>query len=171
MVNADGEVVGMNLSENTLYYTGEALTPPAATLTSETGAAYTEGEDYTLTYYQVVEDENGEAVEVAVAPESIKDIGTYHVVAAPTGNGALSGEAWATFTVDTRQVGDVDGDGKITISDVTMIQRYVAEFITLTDVEMLAADTDGDGIVDIKDATHLQMYLAEFHAVLGKQPA
>ena len=52
-----------------------------------------------------------------------------------------------------------------------MIQRYVAEFITLTDVEMLAADTDGDGIVDIKDATHLQMYLAEFHAVLGKQPA
>ncbi len=171
MVNADGEVVGMNLSENTLYYTGEALTPPAVTLTSETGAAYTEGEDYTLTYYQVVEDENGEAVEVEVAPENIKDIGTYHVVAAPTGNGALSGEAWAAFTVDTRQVGDVDGDGKITISDVTMIQRYVAEFITLTDVEMLAADTDGDGIVDIKDATHLQMYLAEFHAVLGKQPA
>ena len=63
------------------------------------GVEYAEGEDYTLTYYQVVEDEDGEAVEVEIAPENIKDIGTYNVVAAPTRNGVLSDSAWAQFTV------------------------------------------------------------------------
>ena len=172
MVNADGEAVGMNLSKNTVYNKGEALTLPAVTLTSETGAAYTEDEDYTLTYYQVAEDENGEPIEVEIAPENIKDIGTYNVVAAPTRNGVLSGEAWATFTVTDYQIGDVDGNGKITINDVTTIQKHLAEVEILTGNALLAADTNGDGVVDIKDATHLQMYLAKFEGVvLGKKAA
>lgn len=128
MVNADGDVVEMNLSENTLYCTGEALTPPAVTLTSEMGVEYAEGEDYTLTYYQVVEDEDGEAVEIEVAPDNIKKTGTYNVVATPTRNGVLHGEAWATFTVTDYQIGDVDGDGVINITDATHLQKYLAEF-------------------------------------------
>ncbi len=166
MVNADGDVVEMNLSEDTLYYTGETLTPPVVTLTSEMGVEFAEGEDYTLTYYQVVEDENGEPVEVEIAPENIKDIGTYNVVAKPTRNGVLSGEAWATFRV-TAGVGDVDGDGRITICDVTAIQRYLAEYEELTDDQLAAADTNGDGNVTIEDVTYLQMYLAEYDLQLG----
>lgn len=99
MVNADGGIVSMNLSDQYVPYTGEPITPPAVTLTSEMGVEYAEGEDYTLTYYQVVEDEDGEAVEVEIAPENIKDIGTYNVVANPTHNGVLSGSAWAQFVV------------------------------------------------------------------------
>ena len=171
MVNADGEAVGMNLSKNTLCCTGEPLDLPAVTLTGEKGEAYTEGEDYTLTYYQVVEDKDGEPVEVEIAPENIKDIGTYNVVATPTRNGVLSGEAWATFTVEARQIGDVDGDGSIDINDATTIQRYIADAVILSDDALLAADTNGDGVVDINDVTHLQKYIAEYDGiVLGKQP-
>ena len=171
MVDAGGDVVEMNLSGNTLRYTGSPLISPAVTLTSETGVAYTEGEDYTLTYYQVVEDKDGEAIEVEIAKEKIKDIGSYNVVATPTRNGVLHGQSWATFKVAEMSVicGDVDLDGKITISDVTAIQLHIAELDILSGDALLAADTNGDGTVDITDATHLQLYLAEYDVVLGKQ--
>ena len=171
MVDAGGDVVEMNLSGNTLRYTGSPLISPAVTLTSETGVAYTEGEDYTLTYYQVVEDKDGEPIEVEIAKENIMDIGTYNVVATPTRNGVLHGQSWATFKVAEISVicGDVDLDGKITISDVTAIQLHIAELDSLSGDALLAADTNGDGTVDITDATHLQLYLAEYDVVLGKQ--
>ena len=57
-----------------------------------------------------------------------------------------------------------------TASDVTEIQRHLAELTHFTDEKLALADTDGDGKVDIGDATHLQKYLAEFDGiVLGKQ--
>ena len=169
MVNADGEVVGMNLSENKLYCTGDTLTPPAVTLTSEMGVEYAEGEDYTLTYYQVVEDTDGEPIEIEIAPENIKDVGNYTVVATPTRNGVLSGEAWASFAVVERPIirGDADRNGVVDIRDVTEIQRHVASFITLEGSALLAADIDGDGDVDIQDATLIQRKLAEFEDTYG----
>ena len=67
-------------------------------------------------------------------------------------------------------IGDTDRDGKITISDVTEIQKYLAEFVQFTGEQLTLADTNGDGKIDIGDATHLQKYLAEFDGiVLGKQ--
>ncbi len=68
-----------------------------------------------------------------------------------------------------RKIGDVDGNGSINISDVTAIQRHIAELDVLTGDALIAADTNGDGVVDITDATHLQKYLAEYDVVLGKQ--
>ena len=67
-------------------------------------------------------------------------------------------------------IGDVDGNGSINISDVTAIQRHIAELDVLTGDALIAADTNGDGFVDITDAAHLQKYLAEYDVVLGKQP-
>lgn len=63
-------------------------------------------------------------------------------------------------------IGDVDGDGKITVSDVTAIQKHIAEVVELTDRELDSADTNGDGKVAIDDATYLQLYLAEYDVVL-----
>ena len=66
--------------------------------------------------------------------------------------------------------GDTNGDGKIDINDVTVIQRCMAEYIELTAELEAVADVNGDDKVDINDATHLQKYLAEFQGVvLGKQ--
>lgn len=64
-------------------------------------------------------------------------------------------------------IGDIDGDGNITISDATAIQRYLAEMITLSPDQLIAADTDGNGEVTINDATQLQKYLAEYDVILG----
>lgn len=54
--------------------------------------------------------------------------------------------------------GDADGDGEITIIDVTTIQRHLVDMIQLSDERLLAADVSGDGI-DITDATWIQRWL------------
>ncbi len=65
--------------------------------------------------------------------------------------------------------GDSNGDGEISIRDVTAIQRFLAQLNTLSEKQLGAADVNFDGVVDIKDITLLQMYFAEFDVVLGKQ--
>ena len=64
--------------------------------------------------------------------------------------------------LDSVLLGDANGDGNVNISDVTDIQRVVAEMDTLDDLRKKAADINGDGVVMIDDATFLQTYLAEF---------
>ncbi len=94
------------------------------------------------------------------------DENTIGLKADTDGNGTYETE----LPANTFQIGDTDGDGKITISDVTEIQRHLAELIHFTDDQLILADTNGDGKVDIGDATHLQKFLAEFDGiVLGKQ--
>lgn len=63
--------------------------------------------------------------------------------------------------------GDVNLDGKTNISDVTALQRYLAEFIDFNAFQTVLADTTCDGEISIDDATLIQMYLAEFDVVLG----
>lgn len=77
-----------------------------------------------------------------------------------------------TFTCrSSAMIGDTNLDGRITISDVTAIQRHIAELDIFTDEQIALADTNGDGVINITDATHLQKYLAEFDGiVLGNQP-
>lgn len=57
-------------------------------------------------------------------------------------------------------VGDVNCDSEINISDVTLIQKYLASKVALTNEQILLADTDDDGTVDIFDVTHIQKRLA-----------
>ena len=57
--------------------------------------------------------------------------------------------------------GDVDGNGKVDISDATAIQLYLAEMANLTDEQLAAADVNNDGKTDISDATQIQLFLAE----------
>jgi len=62
-------------------------------------------------------------------------------------------------TVIPYLLGDVDGDGSVSIIDATCIQRHLAELPVLSYNES-AADTDGDGSVTIIDATCIQQWLA-----------
>ena len=59
-------------------------------------------------------------------------------------------------------LGDANGDGRVTISDVTAIQRYIAEICDFSRTQFLAADVDKNGAVTIDDATRIQNYLAEY---------
>lgn len=88
------------------------------------------------------------------------------------GVGNYSGIISIPYEKQKNNIGDTDCDGYITISDVTEIQKHLAELIHFSNEQLALADTDGDGKIDIGDATHLQKYLAEFDGiVLGKQVA
>ena len=63
--------------------------------------------------------------------------------------------------------GDINGDDMVNVSDVTMLQRYLADMCDLYDEQRAIADTNADGSIDILDATYLQMYLAEYDVVLA----
>lgn len=57
-------------------------------------------------------------------------------------------------------LGDVDGDGNVTILDATCIQRHLASIPVFAYNEP-AADTDDDGTVTVLDATLIQRHLAQ----------
>lgn len=66
-------------------------------------------------------------------------------------------------TTASRPVGDVDNDGKVTINDVTYLQKSIARISGVTALEKLDAaycDVNGDGSINIKDATQIQMMIA-----------
>ena len=62
-------------------------------------------------------------------------------------------------------LGDADMDGTVSISDVTEIQRHIAEHIQLTGKAAANADYNQDGVINIDDATAIQRFLAEFAPV------
>ena len=57
-------------------------------------------------------------------------------------------------------IGDADLDNEITVSDVTLIQKHIANIITLNENAQLLSDVDFSGTINIKDATIIQYYLA-----------
>ena len=58
--------------------------------------------------------------------------------------------------------GDLNSDGAVNISDATILQRYLAEFIELDDGLLTLADVNLDGDVNVKDVTEIQRIAAEF---------
>ena len=58
--------------------------------------------------------------------------------------------------------GDADGDGKVTITDATMIQKYIAEYEMPENFQPEACDINGDDRITISDVTEIQRYLAGF---------
>lgn len=58
-----------------------------------------------------------------------------------------------------RMRGDVDGDGKITQDDATLIAKATAHMITLTGADLWCADVDADGDVTSSDTKEINTYL------------
>ncbi len=62
--------------------------------------------------------------------------------------------------ISTGIMGDADKDGSLTILDATHIQRYLADLIDESQIDLDVADYDGDGNITILDATAIQRNLA-----------
>ena len=60
---------------------------------------------------------------------------------------------------ETVKRGDTNGDGKITLMDLTNVQRHLLEKKKLTDENLISADTNGDGNITLIDLTRIQRYL------------
>ena len=61
--------------------------------------------------------------------------------------------------VEEEVIGDVDGNGVISVSDVTLIQKYLADLTEFTAEQIKIADVNGDGVVNVHDATAIQLLL------------
>ena len=57
-------------------------------------------------------------------------------------------------------LGDVNLDGQITIDDVTLAQKYLANLIDLSEQSQKNADIDKNGQINIDDVTDIQKYMA-----------
>lgn len=64
-----------------------------------------------------------------------------------TGMTAVSGSTSLTIVV----TGDVNGDGRITITDVVKLQRYTVSACELDEAAMMAGDINGNGRITITD--------------------
>lgn len=58
-------------------------------------------------------------------------------------------------------LGEVSGDGELTITDCTIIQQALAHLTQLSEHQYMLADFNGDKTVTITDATAIQKYLAK----------
>ncbi len=70
---------------------------------------------------------------------------------------------FSTYVVVENKIklGDVNGDGKINVTDAILILRYNAEIETLTGSQKAAADVTGDKQVNTKDAIDILRYDAQ----------
>ncbi|MBR3988581.1 MAG: hypothetical protein IKK10_04680 [Clostridia bacterium] len=59
-------------------------------------------------------------------------------------------------------MGDADGNDKINIKDATVIQKYVANLILLSQKQVALADADNSAKINVKDATSIQKFLAGY---------
>ena len=57
-------------------------------------------------------------------------------------------------------IGDVDLDGKVTIQDATLMQRYCADNVTIDNIQLSFSDADSNGDININDATTIQKIVA-----------
>lgn len=58
-------------------------------------------------------------------------------------------------------IGDANESGAISISDATLIQKYLAFIINDSELNLKASDCNDDGKVSVKDVTCIQKYLAK----------
>ena len=105
-VDANGDVVSMQLSTDTVAYTGGPVVLPTVKVEktqegAEGGMAPLPQGAYKLTYYRIndVDGEPSEADRVEVDPTAIVDPGSYCVVATPTDGADWTGSAFANFRV------------------------------------------------------------------------
>ncbi len=56
--------------------------------------------------------------------------------------------------------GDADMDGKVTIKDATLIQKYSADLEELEGTAFTQANVSGDAAVNVRDATYIQKFVA-----------
>jgi len=59
------------------------------------------------------------------------------------------------------EIGDVDGDGEITVIDASCVQSHVAQLIIIADDRIAFADANKDGVISIMDATMIQRFVAQ----------
>ena len=75
-------------------------------------------------------------------------------------NMKLSGRITLNEPTETILYGDVNNDGVINVTDATLVQKYAADLIKLSDDELKRADVNFDGVVNVHDSTLIRKFAA-----------
>lgn len=121
---------------------------------SHNAAPNTDGVDMRSGVAVLTMKKSGASQSITSAPKAI---------ATKDANGALSPITKPRVTDDPlggRMLGDVDGDGNITLRDAMFIFQAKANKRTLSGVSALCADTDKDGKITLRDAMFILQYKA-----------
>lgn len=110
---------------------------------------------------------NGETVSNATANTAKwtpTQVGEYEISVTATDSEGSTVTEKKTFVIFDptagKLIGDVNGDGKIDITDARDIQKYSTKALFFDEDQLICADSNSDGHVDIKDTTHIQKKLA-----------
>lgn len=159
-------VTDPNGNQNTPYYTLGSTYKFTPNITGKyTVNVYVQGSDNTTvnkTYnYTVVSGD----VPTTTSPVTLPPETTVSPTTAPTPTTSPAPTTPVPTTAPVTDpgviVGDVDGDGVVTILDATYLQKYLAEYDDFSNVKLEAADINGDGLITIVDATLIQNMLAK----------
>lgn len=74
----------------------------------------------------------------------------------------LFGTATAFAAESELLLGDVNSDSTISVSDATLLQKYIADLVDLSDEQLKVADFDQDGTINISDVTAIQNILYQY---------
>lgn len=121
------------------------------TLTVRSQTGYTR--DYTITF----------KTSVACA----LTLSVYNTGSDPTDTPPDTDDSETTPTTPTYKLGDVNNDGKISISDLGAIKLNLLSEYTFSDTEKLAADINKDGKVSISDLGAIKLHLLGDYTIKG----
>ncbi len=72
-----------------------------------------------------------------------------------------------TVSADTRNPGDVNGDGRINVADYTLVKRHVLRTLTLNEEQQVGADVNGDGRINVADYTLVKRHVLGTYVIGG----
>lgn len=130
---------------------------------SRNAAPNTDGVDMRSGVAVLTMKKSGASQSITSAPKAI---------ATKDANGALSPITKPTVTDDPYggyEYGDVNGDGRIDVTDASLILQHIAKLITLTPEQIARADVAYNNSIDVTDATLILMYIAKFDVKFGVQ--
>lgn len=73
-----------------------------------------------------------------------------------------SGWCALDFAKKVGLLGDVDGNGKIQVNDVVLLQKYIGKTVTLSATQKLLANTTGTGKYSTQDVVQIQKYIGGY---------
>ena len=129
---------------------------------------YTTGEVYYTRNIPNVSSERSLTYDIPLEESYANEKGIVAVRVVPTANDARESNNCDLFGYfdPATVIGDANLDGKLTIDDVTLIQKHLAGYMPpLQGKALRNCDTNKDGKVDISDATRIQLYLSRFSNV------
>ena len=145
-----------------LYAGAERITLTGANVAGFNLVLVMKGDETVITVDNLVYvDQQTDTVAFNIYPSKLEGNETYHIYLSNS-NGTGKQEI-ATFRYyQAYKLGDVNEDGRVTVSDASDALLAIVGKKTLTDSQKLAADIDGNGEVTVSDVSYLLL------AIVGK---